>query len=79
MLPEFVRKSSVLTGNDLGILGNLAALPNEEEIDNYLETSEEFGNLKQEDILGDVVEKRAKKLIAEGKANEALILLLAKK
>ena len=79
MLPEFVRKSSVLTGNDLGILGNLAALPNGEEIDNYLETSEEFGNLKQEDILGDVVEKRAKKLIAEGKANEALILLLAKK
>ena len=60
--PNLLEKVQILTGNDLGILGNLAALPNEDEIDNYLDTSEEFGNLKQEDILEDVVEKRAQKI-----------------
>lgn len=74
MLPEFVRKSSVLTGNDLGILGNLATFPSDNEIDNYINTLKEFGSLKHDDFF----EKKAKKLIEDGKVKEALILLLAK-
>ena len=77
MLPEFVRKSSVLTGNDLGILGNLAVFPSEDEIDNYLNTSEEYGDLSHTDVLGIDVHKRAKKCIEQGHAKEALIMLLA--
>ncbi len=31
-IPEFIKKSPVFNGNDLGMLGNIEALPNEEEI-----------------------------------------------
>jgi flavin reductase (DIM6/NTAB) family NADH-FMN oxidoreductase RutF len=31
-IPEFIRKSPVFNGNDLGMLGNIEALPNEKEI-----------------------------------------------
>ena len=31
-LPEVVRQSKILTGNDLGLLGNVEILPNEDEI-----------------------------------------------
>lgn len=77
-LPESVRKSKVLTGNDLGILGNLAAFPSSEEIDDYLKNSEEFANLSHVDIWGDYIHKRAKQLIGYNNAEEALLMLLAK-
>jgi hypothetical protein len=32
-LPDSVRNSNVLTGNDLGMLGNIEQLPSEEEVD----------------------------------------------
>lgn len=35
MLPESVRKSSILTGNDLGLLGNIEALPTKEYIEAF--------------------------------------------
>ena len=34
-IPEDIRKSSILTGNDLGLLGSIEALPTQEEINNY--------------------------------------------
>ena len=34
-LPEELRNSTVLTGNDLGLLGNVEALPTQNEIDNF--------------------------------------------
>lgn len=70
ILPEFVRKSSILTGNDLGILGNLAAFPSEVEIDSYLNTS-------GKSISHFEAEKKAKLLIEKKQPNEALIVLLA--
>lgn len=78
MLPKSVKKSSILTGNDLGILGNLATYPTEEEIEIFLNTSEEFLNLSHADILGDFIHKRAKQLIAQNNAQNALLMLLAK-
>ena len=70
MLPEFVRKSSILTGNDLGILGNLAAFPSEAEIDNYLNITGKSNSQLE-------AEKKAKALIDANQPNEALIALLA--
>ncbi len=35
MLPESVHKSSILTGNDLGLLGNIEALPTKEYIEAF--------------------------------------------
>lgn len=40
-IPEFIRKSSYFDGNDLGKLGNIEAIPNEEEITIFVK--ENFG------------------------------------
>ena len=77
-LPESVRKSKVLTGNDLGILGNLATFPSSKNIGDYLTKSEVFANVSHDDILGDDIHKRAKRLIESNNAEEALLMLLAK-
>ncbi len=46
-LPEHVRNSMILTGNDLGMLGNLEALPSKEEVENFIkEVSERYPNIK---------------------------------
>ena len=76
-LPETVRKSRVLTGNDLGILGNLATFPSSEDVDIYMKNSEEFRNLPQVDNLGEFMHKKAKQLIEKGQKEEALLMLLA--
>jgi flavin reductase (DIM6/NTAB) family NADH-FMN oxidoreductase RutF len=79
-LPEHVRRSNVLTGNDLGLLGGLDSIPSDEEIIKYCIAFEEsalllkFSDnqkefLKQKHIL-------AKKFIESGKLKEALMLLL---
>lgn len=45
-MPEHVRNSMILTGNDLGMLGNIEKLPNEEEIDKFIKNvSERYPNL----------------------------------
>ena len=35
MLPDSVPKSSILTGNDLGLLGNIEALPTKDYIEAF--------------------------------------------
>ena len=79
-LPISVRRSKVLTGNDLGLLGNEEQLPTEEEIANMQ------GNTNVKDILdatiGDETNRErelhefAKELIANGKVREALKVLM---
>ncbi len=79
-LPISVRRSKVLTGNDLGLLGNEEQLPTEEEIANMQ------GNTNVKDILdatiGDETNRErelhefAKALIAYGKVREALKVLM---
>lgn len=74
-LPEHIRLSKYLSGNDLGILGNLKALPSVEEMKS---TSYQF----QGDDLNSLTEKdlhnKAKQLITEGKPFEALKILMVK-
>jgi hypothetical protein len=72
-LPETVRLSSILTGNDLGQLGNLEKLPTEEMIADFI-SQMNIDELKSDIVF---VHKRAHELIAFGLANDALRLLLA--
>src|SRR5690606_12374656 len=44
-LPESVRNSSVLTGNNLGQLGNVEELPDESAVKAFCDDSPEFQNL----------------------------------
>lgn len=41
-IPEHIRTSNILTGNDLGMLGNIEELPTQSEIDLFLSEKEEL-------------------------------------
>ena len=65
-LPHAVRNSKVLTGNDLGQLGNLEALPEADALGKWKHKGTE-----QE------IHEAAREMIAAGKVSEALHLLVA--
>jgi len=51
-IPDFVKKSVVFNGNDLGILGNVEALPSPEEIDIFVQQNFAVkGVLSADDVL----------------------------
>ena len=46
-MPEHVRNSMILTGNNLGMLGNVEALPNKADVDQFIEDiSERYPDIK---------------------------------
>ena len=79
-LPKGVRNSYVLTGNDLGMLGNLESMPSDEEIDNVrshplvkevLDATIGDGNNRQREL-----HELAKEMLAQGNIEDALKVLL---
>ena len=45
--PDYVKNSMVLTGNDLGMLGNVECLPTEDDVENFIEDlGERYPNIK---------------------------------
>lgn len=77
-LPLEVQNSTVLTGNDLGLLGNVEQLPSEEFIQNFILNASE--TIQYAVTTGEIEDRHlaAKGLVSEGKIMEALSLLLAK-
>jgi flavin reductase (DIM6/NTAB) family NADH-FMN oxidoreductase RutF len=79
-LPKAVRNSLVLTGNDLGMLGNVAALPSDEDIDDVIKLAEVKDILDA--TIGDPINRTrelhelAKELLKEGKVDVALKVVL---
>ncbi|WP_405384169.1 flavin reductase family protein [Maribacter sp. LLG6340-A2] len=74
MLPEAVRNSSVLTGNNLGRLGNLEQLPTKEAITIIAENAEVKSILNRgEDSTA--LHKLAQQWLAEGRTEDALAVL----
>jgi hypothetical protein len=69
-IPDKIKKSNILTGNNLGTLGNVELLPTAEEITLY-KTSHKL-SFKNEDEL----HKFAKQLLEGGKVKEAWMALL---
>lgn len=71
-LPDKIRNSSILTGNDLGKLGNIEKIPNEEELkglkipDSYIENKNDLNELH----------RLAHQLLEENKLMEAWKVLL---
>lgn len=68
-LPESIRNSKILTGNDLGKLGNATRLPTEEEIREY-KTTQKYGSNEE-------IHREAKKLLDANRVEDALKFLLA--
>ncbi|MBT0606881.1 flavin reductase family protein [Aequorivita echinoideorum] len=76
-LPEEIKNSTVLTGNDLGMLGNVENFPSGEEVDAFINASEELKHLaSQKNSVA--IHRRAQEFLCEGKVNEAWKLLLYK-
>ena len=78
-LPEAVIQSTVLTGNNLGRLGNLEGLPNAHAIANILKDSEVMSISETTDTISikEKAHQLAKKWIDSNRANDALALLLS--
>lgn len=79
-LPKGVRNSYVLTGNDLGMLGNIEVIPSEEDIDlirNHPAVKEVL-----DATIGDGVNRQrelhelAKEMLTRGEVNDALKVVL---
>jgi len=79
-LPKDIRESSILTGNDLGHLAGIENLPDETAVNEYklLELSDLFLTLDNEAKNLEIeLHKRAQKLLAENKLDEAWLTLLS--
>ncbi len=72
-LPQSVRNSKVLTGNDLGQLGNLENMPTKDDLEKIKEKYKDETFTRSEKEL----HVFAQQLINEGKVSEALKLLMA--
>ena len=72
-LPESIRKSAVLSGNDLGKLTNVERLPDMADAATFSQTPEVAEALKQG---AGAVHRLAKKYLSENRINEAWKLLL---
>jgi hypothetical protein len=79
-IPYAIRNSKVLTGNNLGQLGNVEVLPTDGDIDSYSQSPE----IKEilDSTIGDSQTRelqlhlKAKQLLDEGKVEEAWKVLL---
>lgn len=78
-LPEKVRNSSILTGNNLGRLGNIEQLPDHASIKAFVDQDAGMQQLLAANSLADLEEalhRYAQTLLAADKVEEALMVLL---
>ena len=80
-LPESIRNSNVLTGNDLGRLGNVENMPNENTIAKILEDQEIHSIILQAEQQADLVQTKlhqlAQQYLQNGQIEKALNILFA--
>jgi hypothetical protein len=79
-LPEDIRNSKILTGNELGHLAGIEVLPNETDVNEYklLELSDLFVTLEENPAeLEHKLHIRASELLKENKLEEAWMTLLS--
>jgi len=48
-IPLPIRNSKILTGNNLGMLGNVEALPNQQDVDNFLKDNPKYVGIKTQE------------------------------
>ncbi len=76
-IPSEIKNSRVLTGNDLGKLGNIENLPSAEEIDIFIAENEELKLLLKERDT-EKTHKKAQEFLEKDQVLEAWKILLAK-
>ena len=79
-IPDDIKNSTILTGNDLGQLGGIEELPDETSVNEYklLELTELFMDHEDNAVQLEIeLHKKAKQLLAEDKLEDAWKTLLA--
>ena len=79
-LPDDIKNSRILSGNDLGQLAGIEELPNETDVNEFklMELSELFVSLENDAVeLERQLHQKAKALLLENKLEEAWLTLLA--
>ena len=79
-LPSDILSSTILTGNDLGQLAGIEALPNETEVNEYklIELSELFLSLEEDAVQLEIeIHKKAQELLKRNLLEEAWLTLLS--
>jgi len=71
-LPDFIKKSTVLTGNDLGMLANIEVLPNQLSVDKFIADNPKFIGIKLNEK-----HKFAKEYLEKSDVESALKILLS--
>jgi len=80
MLPDAIKYSKILTGNDLSMLGNAEKLPDADNVEIYKKLNKELNKLLAEpNAIAKItaLHNMAKKLLAENKIQEAWKVLLS--
>ena len=75
-IPEAIKKSKVLTGNDLGMLGNIEKIPSKEDVIKFLQDNLAIRSI----ISGDdqkSIHRRAQQFLEENNILDAWKILLA--
>lgn len=75
-IPDFIKESGFFSGNDLGMLGNIEALPTKEEITTFVNESFEVKAILSADDTEKVYQK-AKEYLSKEQVLDAWKLLLA--
>jgi flavin reductase (DIM6/NTAB) family NADH-FMN oxidoreductase RutF len=78
MIPDFIKESGYFNGNDLGKLGNIEEIPNEEEITIFVKENFEVKAVLSSDDF-DTKFKKAKEYLDNNQVLNAWKLLLAQK
>lgn len=69
-IPDSIKHSKVLSGNNLGLLGSVEAMPSQEEVDNYRNSSRKFSGEEEK-------HRYAQALLQSNKVKEAWLVLLS--
>jgi len=75
-MPDTVRKSTVLTGNNLGRLGNVEKLPGHEEIKAFVDSGA-LASINKDGNYEENLHKLAQKFIEKGEMDKAWMTLLS--
>jgi len=75
-LPESIKKSNILTGNDMGMLGNVEKIPLAEEVNDFINSSEELKHFTAS-ATKEETHKKAQQYLCSGNISDAWKLLLS--
>ncbi|MEO6189570.1 MAG: hypothetical protein ABIO44_03500, partial [Saprospiraceae bacterium] len=74
-LSESIRKSKILSANDIAILSGLKSMPQKDEAIDFVENNSELYNINKDEANPEYYHKISKNLLSKGMFNEAAMLL----